>query len=269
MAIEKNPREDGEYINSLARGLSVLRAFTRERPEMTLSEVAAVTELSPAAARRCLHTLVHLGYVGRKGKLFLLRPEVIGFASAYMESMNLEEIVQPHLQVVRDKTGDSSSLAVLSHYDILYLVHVSTNRMIRLAAGVGTRFPAFATSLGRVLLAWQPQEFIEAFLHSGSLQAFTAKTTTSIPQLRQVLRTVRKDGFASVQDELDYGIVSVAVPVRKDSGEVIAAINCSTATTRITQQTMIKSRLPVLLDAAKRIEIELRRYPVLVHSVGA
>ncbi len=269
MAVEKNPREDGEYINSLARGLTVLRTFTREHPEMTLSEVAAAAELSPAVARRCLHTLIHLGYVGKKGKLFLLRPEVIGFASAYLESMNVEEIVHPYLQRVRDKTGDSSSLAVLSHYDILYLVHVSTNRMIRLAAGVGTRFPAFATSLGRVLLAWQPPEFIESFLHSTALQPFTDRTTTSISRLRQTLGKVRKDGFASVQDELDYGIVSVAVPVRNDGGQVIAAINCSTATSRITQQAMIKSRVPVLLDAAKHIEIELRRYPVLVHSVSA
>lgn len=268
MPVQKNPREDGEYINSLARGLSVLRAFTRERPEMTLSEVAAVAELSPAVARRCLHTLLHLGYVGKKGKLFLLRPEVITFASAYLESMNLEEIVRPHLQEVRDRTGDSSSLAVLSHFDILYLVHVSTNRMIRLAAGVGTRFPAYATSLGRVLLAWQSPAFLDGYFRATDFRAFTDRTTTSVTKLRQILKQVHKDGYASIQDELDYGIVSVAVPVLSECGEILASINCSTATSRITEKEMVRTRLIVLKEASARIERELRRYPILAHSVG-
>jgi len=268
MAVQKNPREDGEYINSLARGLSVLRAFTRERPEMTLSQVAVVTELSPAVVRRCLHTLIHLGYIGRKGKLFLLRPEVIAFASAYLESMNLEEVVRPFLQDVRDQTGDSSSLAVLSQHDILYLVHVSTNRMVRLAAGVGTRFPAYATSLGRVLLAWQNPENLERYFETADIRALTDKTTTSATKIRQILRQTRRDGYASIQDELDYGIVSVSVPVLNDAGEILAAINCSTATTRITQEEMVRTRLDVLKRAAKQIEQELRRYPILAHSIG-
>lgn len=268
MASIKNPREDGEYINSLARGLAVLRTFSRDRPEMTLSEVAAVAELSPAVARRCLHTLEHLGYVGRRGKLFLLRPEVMSFASAYLESMNVEEVVRPHLQEIRDRTGDSSSLAVLSQNDILYLVHVSTNRMIRLAASVGTRFPAYATSLGRVLLAGLPEDSLNDYLKQVELRPFTDKTLTSAPKLRQTIRQVRKRGYASVQDELDYGIVSVAVPIVNDRGETLAAINCSTGTTRITQEEMIRTRLPVLQEGARRINMELRRYPVLAHSVS-
>lgn len=262
------PREDGEYINSLARGLSVLRAFTKERPELTLSEVAAVTGLSPAVARRCLHTLLHLGYVGKKGKLFLLRPDVMVFASAYLGSMNLEEIVRPHLQVVRDKTGDSSSLAVLLGHDILYLVHVSTNRMIRLAAGVGTRFPVYATSLGRIMLAYKDRDFIEEYLHTAELKVLTDKTTTSVTKLRNILRKARKDGYTSIQDELDYGIVSMAVPVFNERNEVVAAINCSTSAARINRSDMVASRLPVLQEAAQKIELELRRYPVLAHSVG-
>lgn len=268
MAPLKNPRADGEYINSLARGLAVLRAFSRDRPEMTLSEVAAVAELSPAVARRCLHTLEHLGYVGRRGKLFLLRPEIMTFASAYLESMNLEEVVRPHLQEIRDRTGDSSSLAVLSQSDILYLVHVSTNRTIRLGASVGTRFPAYATSLGRVLLAGLDEQALNDYFHHAELRAFTDKTVTSQAMLRRIIRQTRKRGFASVQDELDYGIVSVAVPVVNDRGETLAAINCSTATTRITQDEMIRTRLPILQEGARRIDMELRRYPVLTHSVG-
>ena len=261
------PRKDSEYLNTLARGLSVLRSFTKEQPEMTLSEVAAVTELSPAVARRCLNTLVDLGYVGKKGKLFLLTPEVMGFASAFIESMNLEEVVRPYLQKVRDKTGDSSSLAVLSDAEILYLVHVSTNRMIRLVAGVGTRFPAYPTSLGRVLLAHQPQSRIDAYLGKVDMQKLTTKTVTSKSELRKILTQIRKDGYASIQDELDYGIVSVAVPVFGPEGEVLAAVNCSTATTRVTKSAMVETRLPELMQVAKKIEVELRRYPILVHSI--
>jgi IclR family pca regulon transcriptional regulator len=229
--------------------------------------VAAVTELSPAVARRCLNTLVDLGYVGRKGKLFLLTPEVMGFASAFLESMNLEEVVRPYLQEVRDSTGDSSSLAVLSHFDILYLVHVSTNRMVRLVAGFGTRFPAYPTSLGRVLLAHQAEQHIDKYLAEVKMHKLTDKTLTSVTQLRRILNRCRRDGYASIQDELDYGIVSVSVPVFGTDGRILAAINCSTATTRVNQAEMVGTRLPRLRAAAKSIEIELRRYPILVHSI--
>jgi IclR family pca regulon transcriptional regulator len=264
---KSSAHQHSEYLNTLARGLSVLRSFTKERPEMTLSEVGVATGLSPAVARRCLNTLVHLGYVGKKGKLFLLTPEVMGFASAFLESMNLEEVVRPYLQEVRDKTGDSSSMSVLSQHDILYLLHVSTNRMIRLAAGVGTRFPAFATSMGRVLLAYRGDDFAREFLAGAQLTAFTDRTVTSRTKLREILKKVRKQGYASIEDELDYGIVSVAVPVLDDAGEILAAINCSTATTRVNQTEMVKTRLPFLQKAAKQIEIELRRYPILAHSI--
>lgn len=234
---------------------------------MTLSQVAAATDLSPAVARRCLHTLVHLGYVGRKGKLFLLTPEVMGFASAFLESMNLEEAVRPHLQEVRDSTGDSSSLAVLSQHDILYLVHVSTNRMIRLVAGFGTRFPAYPTSLGRVLLAFLDPGRIDTYFERVELLELTDRTVTSKTELRRILVECKANGFASIQDELDYGIVSVAVPVFDPERNIIAAINCSTATTRVNQAQMVETRLPLLRDAAKKIELELQRYPILMHSI--
>lgn len=260
--------DSGEFITSLARGLAVLRAFTKDRPELTLSQVASVTQLSPATARRCLHTLVKLGYATRRNKLFLLRPAVVAFASAYLESANLEQIVRPHLQDVRDRTGDSSSLAVLAEAEILYLVHVSTNRMIRVPAAVGTRFPAYPTSLGRALLAHQPAAALEAYLRRTPFVALTEKTETSRAALRRILARVRGDGYASVQDELDYGIVSIAVPVFDASGEALAAINCSTSTARADRKTMIATRLPLLRAAARNIEAEMRRYPMLAHSLG-
>jgi IclR family pca regulon transcriptional regulator len=263
------PKRDSEYLSTLERGLSVLRAFSREHPEMTLSEVAAATSLSPAVARRCLHTLVELGYVVKREKRFLLTAEVMAFASAFIESMNLEQLVRPHLQEVRDETGDSSSMAVFSDPDVLYLVHVSTNRMVRLAAGVGTRFPAHATSLGRILVAHLPDAQVADYVQHTPLNRFTDKTLLDRKRLAQVLRQARQNDYASIQDELDYGIVSVAVPVRAGSGEVIAAINCSTATSRVDPGEMRDSRLPVLRRAARAIEIELQRYPVLVNSILA
>ncbi len=268
MNTTKNPRKDGEYINSLARGLSVLRTFTRQRPEMTLTEVANVCNLSPAVVRRCLNTLKHLGYIRKNGKLFLLRPEVMTIASAYLESMNLEEVVQPHLQNLRDEVGDSTSLAVLLDDEILYLIHVSTRRMIRLNAGVGTRFPIYATSMGRVLMAYQEKQVREDYLHQAEFVALTDKTVTSVTELRTIFKKARRDGYAIIQDELDYGIVSISVPILNECNEVIAAINCSTSTARVTQENLVKSRLPLLFKVSKNIEMELRRYPILSHSVG-
>ena len=263
----RHSEKNGEFLSTLAKGLDVLRSFTKERPEMTLTEVAAVTCLNPAVARRCLNTLVQLGYVAKKGRLFLLTPEVMGFASAFMESVNLEEIARPHLQDVRDVTGDSSSLAVLSGFDILYLVHVSTNRMVRLSVGLSTRFPAYPTSLGRILLAYQPSDYIDRYFASVQLKKLTTKTVTGKARLRRILVTCRRQGYASVEDELDYGIVSVAVPVFGHEGDILAAVNCSTATTRLERTTMVETRLPALKAAAKNIELELRRYPVFEHSI--
>jgi IclR family transcriptional regulator, pca regulon regulatory protein len=234
---------------------------------MQLSEVAAATGLNPAVARRCLNTLVKLGYVAQHGRRFLLRPEVLVFGSAYLASMNIEEVAGPHLQALRDETGDSASMAVLSGNDILYLSHVSTNRRIRLGASVGTRFPAFATSLGKVLLANQAEAVIEEYLRSAELTRFTEKTVTSKTELKKLLRKARAAGYASAQDELDYGIVSVAVPVFDNERQVAAAINCSTSTTRIARDELVASRLPLLKRAAREIEGALQRWPFLTLSL--
>jgi IclR family pca regulon transcriptional regulator len=265
--VEKRKHADSEYLSTLERGLSVLRAFGRDNPQMTLSEVAELTKLSPAAARRCLNTLVKLGYVAKHRRQFLLRPEVMSFASAYLDSMSLGELVRPHLQAVRDETGDSSSLAVLSGYDILYLVHVSTNRMVRLAAGIGTRFPAYATSLGRAMLAFESEEVRAHYLNTCNFVPFTEHTITSKAELRRMLSEVRKNGYAATQDELDYGLISIAVPILDESGRSLAAINCSTSTSRVRKEDLVRTRLPVLQSAARHIEAALRRQPYLLRSV--
>lgn len=267
MSTNDTPEKDPEFLSTLARGLSVLTVFNHEKPEMQLSEVAAATKLSPAAARRCLNTLVQLGYVGQHGRRFLLRPKVLEFGSAFLGSMNLEQVATPHLQKLRDETGDSSSLAVLSESDVLYLVHVSTNRRIRLGAGVGTRFPVYATSLGRVLMAYQPEELVNAYLENVDLRPLTEYTLTAREDLQARFSEIRRRGYDTAQDELDYGIISISVPVFDHRNRVAAAINCSTSTTRIAREELVKTRLPLLQSAAGDIEAALRNWPFLVHSL--
>ena len=269
MARAKNSDKEPEYLSTLERGLSVLRAFDQSRPEMQLSEVAAVTNLSPAVARRCLNTLVKLGYVAKHGRRFLLRPEVLAFGWSYISSMNLETVALPFLQAVRDETGDRSSMAVLSGHDVLYVAHVSTLRPIRLSANVGTRFPAHATSLGKVLLAFQNEEAIEDYLAAAKLPRFTERTITSPDKLRSILARVREDGYAAALDELDYGIVSVATPVFDRERRIVAAINCSTSTTRISVEELIRAHVPVLRRAAAEIQTALARHPYISRSLSS
>jgi IclR family transcriptional regulator, pca regulon regulatory protein len=264
--VAKVPK-DPEFLSTLERGLRVLRAFDEDHPEMTLSQVAAKTGLSPAVARRCLKTLVTLGYVGQHGRSFLLRPDVLAFGSAYLSSMNLEQFCRPPLQALRDETGDSASMAVISGRDILYLVHVSTNRPIRMGASVGTRFPLHATSLGKAILGFRPDHEIAEFLGSAPFQRFTERTVTDAAALSARLERVRQQGFDSALDELDFGIVSVAVPILDKDGLAIAAINCSTSTTRISQDELIRTRLPGLQGAAQLIQQALKSWPALAHSL--
>lgn len=259
----KNP----EYLSTLERGLRVLKAFDEDHPEMTLSEVAAKTGLPPAVARRCLITLVELGYVGQHERKFLLRPAVLTIGSAFLASMQIEQVVLPPLQALRDQTGDSASLAVLSGTDILYVAHVSTDRRFRVAAGVGTRFPFHATSLGKAIAAFLPDEERAVLLAGAPFQRFTERTVTDREALAERFQLIAERGYDSALDELDYGIVSVAMPIFGRGGRVIASINCSTSTTRISQDELVRTRLPLLRNAAGEIEASLRRWPALEASL--
>lgn len=253
----------------MERGLQVLRAFDHDHPEMALSEAAQATGLSPAVARRCLNTLVKLGYMRKIGRRFVLTPEVLVFASSYLGAMNFEEVATPHLQAVRDALGDSSSMAVLSGVQALYLVHVSTQRPIRIASGVGTRFPVHATSLGRVLMAFQPETVIDHYLDQAPFERRTEHTVVEAETLKTRFADIRHRFYDTARDELDYGIVSLSVPIFDSHRRIVAAINCSTATTRTRADTFVAERLPLLQTARQNIEHALRRWPFLVHSVGA
>lgn len=262
-AQDKAGQKDPEFLSTLERGLRVLKAFDEYHPEMTLSEVAAKTALPPAVARRCLITLVELGYIGQHERKFLLRPAVLTIGSAFLASMQIEQVVLPPLQHLRDQTGDSASLAVLSGADILYVAHVSTDRRFRVAAGVGTRFPFHATSLGKALAAHLPDPERGGLLEHAPFQRFTERTVTEGPAMTERLGLIAERGYDSALDELDYGIVSVAVPIFGRDRRVIASINCSTSTTRISQDELVRTRLPLLRAAAGEIEASLKRWPTL------
>jgi IclR family transcriptional regulator, pca regulon regulatory protein len=258
-----------EFIASLERGLRVLQVFSREHPQLTLTEVAALTESTPATARRSLLTLESLGYIGRNGRRFLLRPKVLALGAGYLSAINAEVILQPFLQDVVNEVGGSSSVTVLDDVDIVYIAHASLNRAIRLTAGPGSRYPVYPTSQGRVLLAFQPRVAIDAYFERATLRKLTEHTETSPAALRRILKAVRDNGYAAIQDELDYGIVSVSLPIFGPHGRIIAATNCADVTNRLDKDTMIKQRLPVLRRAVHRIEGMLTQHPELVNSVEA
>ncbi|MBV9381489.1 MAG: IclR family transcriptional regulator [Streptosporangiaceae bacterium] len=248
---------DGDYVQSLERGLLVIRAFDADHPRLSLSEVAARTGLSRAAARRFLHTLVHLGYMRSDGSKFSLRPKILELGYAYLSSLTLPEVAMPHLEELVAQVHESSSVCELDGDDVVYIARVPTKRIMTVTISVGTRFPAYATSMGRVLLAAQPGEWLEEYLASTSLRGLTGHTITNPAALRSELRKIRARGWALVDQELEEGLRSLAAPIRDADGRVIAAINVSTHAGRRTLDGIVEDLLQPLLATASRIERDL------------
>lgn len=254
--IEESPRA-GEFVQSLERGLAVIRAFGAETPSLTLSEVARATGLSRAAARRFLHTLVELGYVASDGREFTLRPLVLELGFSYLSSLSLPQIAQPHLKQLSVDVGESSSLAVLDGTDIVYIARVATYRIMSAAIVVGTRFPAFATSMGRAILGTGPQERADHFAASVELPALTPHTITDRAEFAAALDLVREQGWALVDQELEEGLRSIAAPVHDVDGRVVAAVNISAPVRRGDVSQIVDELLPHVLAAAAAIEADL------------
>ena len=255
---EERVRGD-HYVQSLERGLSVITAFGPDSPQMTLSDVARATGLTRAAARRFLLTLVDLGYVRTDGKLFELTPRVLDLGYAYLSSMSLPGIAEPHLEALVARTHESSSMSVLDGRDIVYVARVPTSRIMTVAINVGTRFPAYATSMGRVLLAGLPEEKLEEYLAHTHLDPLTERTVSSPERLRGLLAEVRRQGYALVDQELEAGLRSLAVPVHDRRGRVVAAVNISSHVSRLTREKATREFLPLLQATARQIEDDLRR----------
>ncbi len=247
-----------DFVQSLERGLSVIRAFDETRPELTLSDVARATGLTRAAARRFLLTLIDLGYVRTDGRLFALRPRILELGYAYLSSMSLPEVAQPHMEELVAKVHESCSVSVLDGTDVVYVARVPTRRIMTVAISVGTRFPAFATSMGRVLLAALPNDRIEDYLSSGVVQQYTSYTVTDADKLRGVLAKVRTQGYCLVDQELEKGLRSIAVPIHDSDGTVIAAMNVSLHVSGGTAEEIRRDVLPQLRATAAEIEQDLR-----------
>ncbi|MGH3344310.1 MAG: IclR family transcriptional regulator domain-containing protein [Carbonactinosporaceae bacterium] len=246
-----------EFVQSLARGLSVITAFDAAHQELTLSEVARATGLTRAAARRFLHTLAGLGYVRTDGRLFALSPRVLELGYAYLSSLSLPEIAEPHLERLVAEVHESASVSVLDDDDVVYVARVPTSRIMTVSINIGTRFPAYATSMGRVLLAGLGPQDLDAYLARVDLEPLTGRTVEAVAALRRELDRVHAQGYALVDQELEVGLVSVAVPVHDRTGRVMAAMNVSSHASRTTKQSARRDLLPPLRAAARRVEADL------------
>jgi IclR family transcriptional regulator, pca regulon regulatory protein len=252
----------GELVQSLIRGLAVIRTFDGEHPELTLSDVARRTGLSRAAAGRFLRTLEAIGYVRTDGRLFSLRPRLLELGQAYLASLSLPELAQPHLDTLVAQVGESASMAVLDGTETISVARsVARGRILILANTVGTRFPAYAGAMGRVLLAAQPAVWLEKYLATETFAKLTPSTVVEPEELRAVIARVREQGYSFVNEELGEGLRSCAVPIRNRAGEVVAAINISVHFSRLTPDEVRDQLLPALREASRNIEDDFHAVP--------
>jgi IclR family pca regulon transcriptional regulator len=245
------------FVQSLERGLAVIRAFSADAPELTLSDVARRTGLTRAAARRFLLTLVDLSYVHTDGRLFWLSPRVLELGYAYLSSLSLPEVAEPHLERLVAEVRESSSVSVLDGPDVIYVARVPVSRIMTVSINVGTRFPAYATSMGRVLLAGLDDRDLDDYLGRVEVVPRSPRAIDSPQKLRTELERVRSQGYAIIDQELEEGLRSVAVPIRDRDGEVAAAANLSTHASRRTIESMRRELLPALKQTATHIEADL------------
>jgi IclR family pca regulon transcriptional regulator len=258
-----------EAMGGLAKGLAVIRAFTREHAALSLSQIARAVQMPAATARRCLLTLEELGYVMRSGRGFLLRPKVLELGAAYLESMNIEDLTKTHLEELAGNTGDSAALCVLDGTDTVYVARASVRTLIRLEAHVGSRFPAHATSTGRVLLGGLSAGRLEHYFKTAKLEALTDRTVVDPARLRQLIDDCRRSGYAAVEDELAYGVVALAVPVFDPNRRVVAALNTSSHSRRTTKTKLVRDRLAMLQDVSRQISADLAGVQILSLSAEA
>jgi IclR family pca regulon transcriptional regulator len=251
-------RKPGDgFVQSFARGLAVIRAFSAGSPSQTLSEVAARTGLTRAGARRILLTLQELGYIQQDGRSFYLTPRILDLGYAYHSTMPLWNLAEPMMEELVARVHESSSASVLDDTEIVYVLRVPTKKIMTINLAIGTRLPAYCTSMGRVLLGGLSDEALKDTLARSQLRARTARTVTSAAQVRKIIQTDRDKGWSMVNQELEEGLCSLSVPLRGRNGNVIAALNVSSQVSRTPPQAMAKRFLPMLREAAERINAAL------------
>ncbi len=248
---------DREYVQGFERGVSVIKTFGAQRPQLTVTEVAAQTGLTRAVARRYLLTLERLGYVAANGPYYALTPRVLEIGFAYMSSMTVAEIARPFMARVVDILHESCSVGVLDGYDVFYVARTNPQRIMTTNLAIGSRLPAHATAMGHVLLAYLSPPQLEAYLAGAPLGALTDRTITDKAALRRELLTVRRQGWAENDGESEKGVRTVAVPIFDRSGEIVAAINLAGHASRVTMRELRRDHLPVLQQAATEISNSL------------
>jgi IclR family pca regulon transcriptional regulator len=243
-----------DYVQSMARGLSVLSAFDRDHFRLTLGEIASRAGLSRAAARRLILTLLHLGYVREVGRTYVLGPRVLELGFGYLGSMNLTDLAQPLMEDLARQVNQSSSMAVLDGQSIVYVLRVPGQRIMSVTLGVGARLPAFCAAMGRVLLAGLTASELDAWMDRCHPTRLTPHTVTDPHRLRRIVAEVGRQGYAYVEQELELGLCSLAVPVRNGDGRVAMAINVSMPYHPDAARHALKSILGPLQQTAAAIE---------------
>ncbi len=258
---------DRETVAGLSRGLRVIEAFNEGDGQMTLSEVARRASISPAAARRSLRTLASLGYIRNVDKRYLLSARVLSLGSAYLRSANIESMLMPELRRLVQLFGDTAGVAVLVDTNIIYVAHHNMPRGLRPVAGAGVPYPAYPTSLGLVLLAALSKSKLDEYFATAKFEKFTKFTEVNPKRLRTILHQVRQKGFATVVDQLFYGVTSLTVPIVDATGETIAALNTSAYTGQMTVEELIKTRLSELKKSAEELQRVVAIHPSLQQAL--
>ncbi|MGK6314725.1 IclR family transcriptional regulator [Neorhizobium sp. DT-125] len=247
-----------DFVSGFARGLKVIEAFGETTPKLTIAEVARATELDRATARRCLLTLAELGYADHDGKFFALTPKILRLGHAYLSATPLPHIVQPFLDKLSEEVHQSASASVLDGTEIVYIARASQKRVMSINLMPGSRLPAYCASMGRVLLAALPEEEARELLGKTVLKAFTPNTKTNPAELMQELARIRSEGFAVIDQELELGLCSIAVPLTNDRGRVIAALNIGAPAAQVSAGEMAERYLQPLKTVAKSLKPMLR-----------
>lgn len=250
-------RPGDAYVQSFARGLEVIRSFSASAPRQTLTEVAGRTGLTRAGARRILLTLQALGYVESDGRLFTLTPRILDLGFAYLSSMPMWNVAEPVMESLVEQVKESCSAAVLEGADIVYVLRVSTRKIMRNTLGIGSRLPAYCTSMGRMLLAGLPDEEVLRLLSDAPLEPRTRYTLTDPQAVLARVQQARRQGWCLVNQELEEGLVSMAAPVVNRAGRIIASINISGQVNRTSPRVMQETMLAPLREAAREISRRL------------
>lgn len=253
-ASEPTDKKPGDsYVQSFARGLAVVKAFNAARPAQTLSEVAQASGLTRAGARRILLTLESLGYVRSEGRLFRLTPRILDLGFSYLTSMPLWNLAEPFMEALVQQVQESSSASVLDGDDIVYVLRVPVRKVMSINLSIGSRLPAWCTSMGRVMLSALPDDELDAALRRADIRQHTGRTVTDVDLLRERIVRVRAQGWAVVDQELEEGLISIAAPIRNRAGQVIAAMNVSGQANRTSAAEMEAKFLGPLQQAAQKI----------------